>query len=120
MSIGCSRPLLGGNPDRFHDFFSGSTLSQRRLSFDAVRALRHMRDGNGDDLLRFGGKRSVCKYLLVESLKGGVSFRRGPRKRLPVIVTLAGTSCLSSSIPEPRKLFRSVDLGIHEGGSKRL
>jgi hypothetical protein len=41
-----------------------------------------MRDGNGDDLLRFGGKRSVRKHFLSEGLKRGVLFRRSPRARL--------------------------------------
>ena len=60
MSVGASSPHLGGDPNCFHEFLWRCTVAQRRrMPLDAVRALRDVRDCDGDDLLGLCGQGPV-------------------------------------------------------------
>lgn len=68
MRVGTARPHLRRYPDRLHQFLVGRTRAERRLGvpFDAVRTLRDVGDGDGDDLLRLRGKRAIGEDMLAE------------------------------------------------------
>src|SRR6185312_14361178 len=72
MRIRAAGAHLRSDPDRFHDLLAARPLAKRgaRMTADAVGTLRHVRDRNGDQLLRFGGKRSFGKHALAECAKG--------------------------------------------------
>ena len=71
MRISASRPHLGGNPDRLHQFLARGTLAECRLrvSSDAIRALRNMCHRNRDQLLGLCRQRAVGEDFLTERLK---------------------------------------------------
>jgi hypothetical protein len=54
MSIGSAGSHLGSDPDRFHQFLGRCSRAQRCLgvAIDAVRTMRHVGDGDRNDLLR--------------------------------------------------------------------
>ena len=78
MRVRASGPHLGGDPDRLHDLLLAGALalSQPRVAADAVRALRHMRDSDRDELLGLLRQRSVGEDLPAEFLKRVVDLRR--------------------------------------------
>lgn len=80
MGVGAAGTHFGGDPNSFHDFFAGSAASEcgAGMAANAVRALRHMRDSDGDQLLRLGIKRAVGKNLLAEGMKCVMRSRREP------------------------------------------
>ncbi len=69
---------LRGHPDRLHDLLGGVALAHRQLgvAVDAVRALGHVRDGNGDELLGLLRQRAVGEDSLAEALERVVDSRR--------------------------------------------
>jgi len=80
MGVGAAGPHFSGDPNSFHDLFAGSAASKcgAGVSADAVRALRDMRDSDGDQLLRLGVKRAVGKNLLAEGMKAVMRSGREP------------------------------------------
>ena len=71
MRIGAPRSHLRRHPDRFHELFRRSTSAERglRVPLDAIRALRDVRDRNGEDLLHFGRKRTLGENRLPKCLE---------------------------------------------------
>jgi hypothetical protein len=71
MSVGAPSPHLGGDPNCFHELLWRCTVAQRRLGvpLDAVRALRDVRDCDGDDLLGLRGQRPVGEDSLAEGIE---------------------------------------------------
>jgi hypothetical protein len=68
MSVGTSCSHFSGNPDRFHQLLSGSSVTQRRLgvAFYAVRALSHVRHRDVYQLFHSDRQRPFGEYLLAE------------------------------------------------------
>jgi hypothetical protein len=81
MSVGAPSPHLGGDPNCFHELLWRCTVAQRRLGvpLDAVRALRDVRDCDGDDLLGLRGQRSLGEDSLAEGIE--CCFDVGARAR---------------------------------------
>jgi hypothetical protein len=71
MSVGTSCSHFGGNPDRFHQFLSGSSMAKSRLgvTFNAVWALRHVCHCDGDQLFRSGRKGPFSEYFWLNAWK---------------------------------------------------
>src|SRR3546814_20208023 len=78
-------PHLGGDPDGLHDLFRRGARPRGGFGvpLDAVGALRHMGDGNRDQLLGAAGKRAVLEDSLAERLERGARIGRQ-------VVTLVG------------------------------
>lgn len=58
-----ARSHFGRNRDGFHDLLAGRALQPGafRIAADAIRALRHVRDGDHDQFLGFGRQHAICK-----------------------------------------------------------
>jgi hypothetical protein len=65
MRIGASRPHLGRNPDRLHQFLTRSAVAECRVRvpFDSILALRHVRYRDCDQLPILGWQRAVREHL---------------------------------------------------------
>jgi len=72
-----ARTHLCGHPDGFHDLFRRCPLLARRLGMtaDAIWALGHMCDRNGDQLFRLARQCALFEDGLAELLEGSVDLR---------------------------------------------
>jgi hypothetical protein len=70
-------PHLCRNPDRFHDFFScnPSAPGGKRVTANAVRTLRHVRHGNGNEFFGVGWQCAVSENSLAELPEGTFDLR---------------------------------------------
>jgi hypothetical protein len=75
------RPHLGRDPDGLHQFLACRAVAECGLGvpLDAIRALRHVRHGNRDQLLGLRRQRAVGEYLAAERLAFSVSGVRARR-----------------------------------------
>jgi hypothetical protein len=82
MRISAPRAHFGRNPNGFHDLLLRGALAQGRLRVpaDAIGALRHMRDRNGDELL-VPASRSLATALPEGALARGLPSHRPPQGR---------------------------------------
>lgn len=100
MRVGAASAHFGCHPDRLHDLLVARTLALggARVALDAVRALRGMRHGDGNELLGDRGQRAVGENRPTETLESFVGFgskllsprgelRRTRRKQLSVMFT---------------------------------
>ena len=72
MGVGRTRAHLRGDPDGFHDLLGRRTVLESgfRVATDAVRALRDVRHGHGDQLLRAHGQSALGEDALAECAEG--------------------------------------------------
>jgi hypothetical protein len=70
--------ISAADPDRLHDLLlaRAATLRKSSVPADTVRALRHVSDGNRDQLLGLLRQRAVGEDLPAERLEGFVGLRR--------------------------------------------
>jgi hypothetical protein len=89
MSVGAPSPHLGGDPNCFHELLWRCTVAQRRfgMPFDAARALRDVRDRDGDDLLGLRGQGPVVQSALVEMRLSSFNLMANTP------ATISGTRC---------------------------
>lgn len=82
---------LRRNPDGLHDFFGCRRVPEGspRMATDTIRALCHVRDRYGDQLLRLGGKGPLSEDALAEGSEG---FGRAGSKAAPLLGNLASSS----------------------------
>src|SRR5918999_3742778 len=78
MGVSAARAHLRGDPDRLHQFLRRRAVSQRRLgaSFDAVWALRDVRDRDRDQLLGLARQRAIPEHGLAELPERSLYLRR--------------------------------------------
>lgn len=72
MSVSSARAHFRGDPDSFHDLFGRRPVPHGGacMAADTIRALRHMRDGHRDQLLRLRGNGTFSEYALAERPEG--------------------------------------------------
>lgn|GEM_PF-5251599 len=77
MRISPAGTHLGGDPDRFHHFLLRCPLVQGALgvAIDALGTLRHVGDGDGDQILHFARQRAVGEDAFAECLECGRRVR---------------------------------------------
>src|SRR5690554_6557443 len=77
MRVGASGTHLRRHPDRLHHLFGARalTLGLLRVAFDAVRALRDMRNRDSDQLLRLLIDGALSEDLSTELLERGTGLR---------------------------------------------
>ena len=71
MRICPTRAHFGRDPHRLHQLLGSGPLAERRLGMaaDAIRTLRHVCHGDGNDLFDLGGQCAVGEDLAAERLK---------------------------------------------------
>ena len=64
----CAGAHFRRHPDRFHQLLMRSAFAQRgaRVAANAIRALRDVRDGDGNDVLGLGGEGAIGEDRLPE------------------------------------------------------
>lgn len=69
MSKGAARAHFCRHPDGFHQLLLRSTTAERRprMASDAIGALGHMSDGDGDDLLDLCWEGAVSNAALLKA-----------------------------------------------------
>ena len=90
---------FGGDPNRFHELLFGRSLFQCELgvSTNAIRALRHVRDRNRNELLGFRRQRTVGKDALAERPESAVDLRRKLASLLRQLLGSVGIQVIFSS-----------------------
>jgi hypothetical protein len=78
MSVSAAGAHFGRHPNGFHQFLRGRSRADCRLGMtvDAVRALRHMGDRDGNDLFDLSRQCAIGKDGFAERIEGGLLIWR--------------------------------------------